>query len=141
MKKIIIAVTVIAVLLLVGNNYYQTRMAKSKATQVAGPTINTVTTVSPSPVLAPQANENDTKQLFLATVNISGFDCPTCPVSAEYALKDQKGVLDARVTQSGQGSKIIYDANSVTVDDFRKVVDPFTIEVVSEGPTIDTKLN
>lgn len=141
MKKIIIAVVVIAVLLLIGNNYYQTRIVKSKATQVADPTINAVTTVSPSPVLAPQASENETRQLLLATVNISGFDCPTCPVSAEYALKDQKGIFDVQVTSSGEGSRIIYDANLVTIDDFRKVVSPFIIEVVSEGPTIDTKLN
>lgn len=141
MKKIIIAVTVIAVLLLVGNNYYQTRLAKSKTTQVADPTINTITTVSPSPVLAPQASENETRQVLLATVNISGFDCPTCPISAEYALKDQKGVFDAQVTQTGEGSRILYDASQVSLDDMRKLLAPFTIDVISEEPSVKLKLD
>lgn len=128
MKKHIIVVIFTMVLLLIGNNFYQNQKAKSSLPPQS-------TTQNQSSVI------NKPAQLTVAIVNIYGFDCPTCPISAEYALKDAKGVFDAKVTSSGEGSRVLYDATIVTIEDFKKVLTPFTIEVVSQRPSLESRLN
>lgn len=122
-KSLAIAILVV-VLLIIGNNLYQAQVSKAQKS------VNTAVTDRAQPV-----------QLTLAIIDISGFDCPTCPIGAEYALKDLKGVYDARVTASGEGSKVLYDTNKVMIEDFKKTLDPFTIEVVSQEPASSSKLN
>lgn len=129
MKKYIIAVVFILLLLLIGNNFYQNQ--KVKTSLPAQPTTqNQISSITNRP-----------SQLTIATVNIHGFDCPTCPIGAEYALKDLKGVYDAKVTSSGELSRVLYDTSAVTVEAFRKTLDPFTIEIVNQEPTYNSKLN
>lgn len=147
MKKYLIIIVFIIILFLVGNNFYQTQKAKnnrvpSKAFQDDNSAItsNDLTT-SPSGSTPQDQKFPVNQQLTIATINIRGFDCPTCPIGAEYALKDLKGVYDAKVTESGEGSKILYDASVVTVDDMKKILAPFTIEVVNESTSDRDKLN
>lgn len=126
--KSLVVATLVVVLLIIGNNFYQNQ--KVKTSLPAQPTTQNQT-----------SSINRPSQLTIATVNIHGFDCPTCPIGAEYALKDLRGVYDAKVTTSGELSRVLYDASTVTVEDFRKTLDPFTVEVISEEFTDNTKLN
>lgn len=129
MKKYLTAAAFIIALLLMGNNFF--RIQKERTALPSHPIIQNKQSFS----------VNEPAQLTLATINIYGFDCPTCPIGAEYALKDLKGVYDAKVTSSGELSRVLYDTNAVTVEDFRKTLDPFTLEVISKEPTYTSKLN
>lgn len=115
--KSLVVVFLVVIVLIIGNNLYQAQVYKAEKSRV------------------------ETVQLTQATINVSGFDCPTCPISAEYALKDTKGVFDAKITSSGEGSRVIYDANMVNIEEFKKVLTPFVIEVVSQAPSSESKLN
>src|SRR5437879_5152380 len=106
MKKLgylIFGLGLLAAVALAANNYYQTQQTKrAKLAQVTAS--NTPGLNSPS-----TQSKNQAVSRLLAVVNISGFDCPSCPAIAQSAVKNSAGVLDAQVTETGESSKIIYD--------------------------------
>lgn len=136
MKKryIVLALFITSLLLLAGNNYYQTQRYKAQqaaSTQPATVQQNTDTAITP---------ENKPTQLRLATIDIGGFGCPSCPAIAETALKDTKGVIDAKATETGQGSKVLYDPSQVTIDGLRQALGYPIDKVVSDEPTTSSNL-
>lgn len=138
-KQYIIALVLLTIfLLLAGNNYYQTRLYKAQKTANTKPFINQLD-ASPS-----VASEKKPEQRMLAVINIGGFDCPSCPLIAENALKDTQGVIDARTTSIGEASRVLYDASIVTMDDLRKVLGKggmYTIDgVISDQPSQKERL-
>lgn len=141
MKKYILLVLILVVFLLIGNNYYQTRQFKEQNTSSTKPTTSRADNLA-VPSVTP---EKKSGELTLAVIDIGGFDCPTCPVIAENALKDKKGVIDAKTTETGAGSRVLYDPSMVSIDDLRKVLGGrgvYTIDrVISEQPTKINKLN
>lgn len=141
MKKYIILAPIIIALLLIGNNYYQTRQFKEQKISGAEPTTSQPYN-SVDPAAAP---DKKTSQLMLAVIDIGGFDCPSCPVIAETALEDTKGVVDVETTETGAGSRVLYDPSMVSMDDLRKALSKrgmYTIDrVISEQPTNISKLN
>lgn len=123
MKKYILLALLVIMLGLVGNNYYQTQQYKAQKTASVKSVIN-------QPII------NQPEQRRLAVINIDGFDCPSCPVIAENALKDTKGVIDAKTTSTGEGSRVLYDASLVTMEDLRKALGTYTIDkVISDQPS------
>lgn len=138
MKKYIILALVIIALLLIGNNYYQTRQFKEQNTSGTEPTIRVDNSATPFAV-----PKKESTQLMLAVIDIGGFDCPSCPIIAENALKDIKGVIDAKTTETGAASRVLYNPSMVSTDDLRKALGPmYTIDrVISEQPTNINKLN
>lgn len=136
----LIAAFTVLVLILVGNNFYQTRKAKinSQNTSASVTGASVPTTASVSPAALPEKSA----QPVLAVINISGFDCPSCPTIAENALKDAKGVLDAKTTSTGEGSRVLYDANKTTIEEIAKTLPAqYGLKVVSQKPSQTGKLD
>lgn len=136
MKKryVVLALFITSLLVLAGNNYYQTQRYKAQQAANTQPTTvqqNTDTAIIP---------ENKPTQLRLATIDIGGFGCPSCPAIAETALKDTKGVIDAKATETGQGSKVLYDPSQVTIDSLRQALGYPIDKVVSDEPTANSNL-
>lgn len=143
-KNYIIAIGLLTIfLLLAGNNYYQTWLYKSQKAADTKPAINQPSINQPD-VSSSVAPEKKPEQRRLAVINIGGFDCPSCPVIAENALKDTKGMIDARTTSTGEASRVLYDASLVTIDDLRKVLGKggmYTIDrIISDQPSQKEKL-
>jgi len=127
MKKYVPLTLLIAIplLALAGNNYYQTRLYKSQKA-------------------APNPQREKEVQLRLAVINIGGFGCPSCPIIAENALKDTKGVLDARTTSTGEASRVLYDASVISIESIQKVLSPagYTVDkIITDQPTQTNKLD
>lgn len=136
MKKryLALALFVVSLLALAGNNYYQTQRYKAQqAANIQPATVqqNTDTAITP---------ENKPTQLRLATIDIGGFGCPSCPVIAEIALKDTKGVIDAKTTETGQGSRVLYDSNQITINGLRQALGYPIDKIVSDEPSTSSKL-
>lgn len=129
MKKYITLALLIIILGLVGNNYYQTRLYKAQKTASVKPVIS-------QPII------NQPEQRRLAVINIGGFGCPSCPVIAENVLKDTQGVIDAKTTTTGEGSRVLYDASIVTIDDLKKALGSYTIDItISDQPSEKDRLD
>ena len=106
------------------NNYYQTQRAKqAKSVEV---TTNNQLNFGNS-------TKQATKTYELAVVNISGFDCPSCPAIAQSAVKNSNGVLDAKVTETGEGSRIIYDPTVTNLENVKKSLpDTYKLSLVRQ---------
>lgn len=147
MKKYVGLALLVIVLLLIGNNFYQTRQFKAKKAANDSSAVNYSKTVdypNVSPSAIPKEESSKPEQLMLAVINIGGFGCPSCPVIAENALKDTKGVLDARITSTGEASRVLYNTSVITIEDIRKVFSPagYTIDkVISEQPSLKRTLD
>ncbi|MCL5435079.1 MAG: hypothetical protein M1405_01690, partial [Patescibacteria group bacterium] len=129
LKKYLALVLLVIILLLIGNNFYQTRKYKA---------------VNYSNTLPAEVLEKNPEQRMLAVVDIGGFDCPSCPIIAENALKDTKGVLDARTTSTGKASRVLYDASVISLESIQKVLSPagYTVDkIITNQPTQINKLD
>lgn len=143
MKKYLFVSIFILALLLIGNNYYQTRQDKEKKQAAVSSTQESpkVSIPSPASITTPSTEKNKVSQNTLAVINIGGFDCPSCPAIAEAALKDTPGILDAKTTSSGEVSRVLYDSEKVTIEDIKKALGGYTLDrIISQTPTQDTKL-
>lgn len=135
MKKAVPIVIGVGVILLFGlafNSYRQTQQTK----QLQADNLSSSSYAGPRPSAGASAGYT------LATVSVSGFDCPTCPAITEKAIKNSDGVLDANMTTTGKGSRILYDP---TVTDLYKIrqslPDTYTINLVKEEASTSTSLN
>ncbi len=139
MKKLgylVLGLGLLAAVALAANNYYQTQQAKqAKLAQVAASNTPGLNSPSTQP-------KNQTVSKVLAVVNISGFDCPSCPAIAQSAVKNSAGVLDARMTQTGEGSEIIYDSAITNLASIKKSLpDAYKLQLVRQESTTATSLN
>lgn len=132
MKKryVAVALFVVGFIALAGNNYYQTQQYKAR--QAAS--------TQPAATDTAAAPENKPAPFRLATIDIGGFGCPSCPDIAKTALKGTKGVIDATTTETGQGSKVLYDPAQVTLDGIRQSLGYPIDKVVSDEPTTSSSL-
>lgn len=133
-RYIVLTLLVMGLTALAGNNYYQTWQYKAQQAASPQPTTvqqNTDTAITP---------EKKPTQLRLATIDIGGFGCPSCPAIAESALKDTKGVIDAKATETGQGSRVLYDPNQVTFEAIRQALGYPIDKIISDEPTTSSKL-
>ena len=136
MKRIayfIIGLGLLAAIALAGNNYYQTQQAKQHKTTEA----TAVRQSSSGNVTEPTATSYE-----LAVVNVSGFDCTSGPAIAQSAVKNSHGVLDAKMTESGVGSRILYDPLSTNLENIKKALpETYKLQLVSQKSTTATILN
>lgn len=138
MKKsgyILLALALVVAIGLAGNNYYQTRQTK-RANQNQ-PTLDRSASSG--------ANNQQTDQsdaYILAAVSVSGFDCPSCPALAESAIKETDGVIDAKMTEAGKNSQILYDPLATDLKTIQKSLpEMFKIRLVREEAATSTSLN
>lgn len=136
-RYVVLALFVTGLIALAGNNYYQTQRYKA---QHAANTQSTVGQANTGTVTTSTKPEEKPTQLRLATIDIGGFGCPSCPAIAESALKDTKGVIDAKATEMGQGSRVLYDPNQVTFEAIRQALGYPIDKLISDEPTTSSKL-
>lgn len=70
-----------------------------------------------------------------ARLEISGMWCSFCAVSAEYALKEKAGVVNATVgfdkNLKGVG-EVIYNPNEISLEEIIKAVEPYKASLVKD---------
>lgn len=78
-----------------------------------------------------------------ATLAIDGMWCSSCAVSAEYALKEKAGVVNATVgfdeNLEGVG-EVIYNPKQIDLEEITKAVEPYTARVVKDEQATSTDL-
>lgn len=128
-----LSLVILAAIGLAVNNYRQTQQAKRiKAEQAA---ISNQTNAAASTIQPTEASDSN----ILAVVNISGFDCPSCPAIAASAIKNTQGVLDAKITESGEASEILYNSATTNLENIKKSLpDQYQLQLVRQDAT---KLN
>lgn len=136
-KIVLISLGVLVIFGLAASSYYRTQQAKQgtkpEPSSIQQPNVGNSTITLPT----------DTPATYtLATVTISGFDCPSCPLVAETAIKNSAGVLDAKMTESGEGSRILYDSTITNLDKIGQVLpETYKINLVKEEPSTAATLN
>lgn len=137
MKKLgyfLVGLAVLVVVGLVANNYRQTQESKRLKTQQTA-------VGNQEPFSASQSNEANISN-SLAIVNISGFDCPSCPAIAESAIKNTQGVLDARITDNGEASSILYNPTITNLESIKKSLPTtYQLKLVRKDATKLNSLN
>lgn len=56
-------------------------------------------------------------------VNIGGMGCAGCANTIQEAFKGKEGVIEATVDLNNATASVTYDPDSVSTDDFKKVVE------------------
>lgn len=91
----------------------------------------------------PQKQTSTVKNLRYATLVIEGMWCSSCAVSAEYALKEKVGIVDA-VVKFGKNSeglgKVIYNPKQIDLEKIIEAVKPYRAKVVKDEWTTSTNL-
>ncbi len=130
---VLIGLVVLTAAGLAVNNYRQTQEVKQLKTEQ-------IVTVK-EPLATPQPKKASISN-SLAIVNISGFDCPSCPAIAESAIKNTHGVLDAKVTSSGEASRILYNPAVTNLESIKKSLpSTYQLKLVWQDATKLNSLN
>ncbi|MBM7692463.1 Cu+-exporting ATPase [Peribacillus deserti] len=76
--------------------------------------------------------EAKAKELKETNYQITGMTCAACANRIEKGLKKMEGIKDANVNLALESSKIVYDPNIVSEDDFQKKIKGLGYDVVLE---------
>lgn len=64
---------------------------------------------------------------------VTGMTCASCAVSVESMLKHQNGVVDAAVNYANASAKVEYDAETASLDDFKKAIQSIGYDMIIES--------
>lgn len=70
--------------------------------------------------------------LHQATMKIEGMWCASCAVSVEYALKEERGVIEARVDYDSKTGVVIYDPEEISLEKIKETVKPYTAVIIED---------
>lgn len=70
--------------------------------------------------------------LHQTTMKIEGMWCASCAVGAEYALKEEKGVIEARVDYDSETGVVIYDPEEISLEEIKETVRPYTATIIED---------
>lgn len=65
-------------------------------------------------------------------LKIRGMTCPSCAFGVEYALKQEDGVLEVKVSYPAGKGEVVYDASRIQKEDIVAVIKPYTAEIIDE---------
>lgn len=58
--------------------------------------------------------------------------CPSCAPGIEYALKQEDGVLEAKVSYQEGIGKVIYDPSKISKEEIIAAIKPYKAEMIEE---------
>ncbi|MEP1938731.1 MAG: heavy metal-associated domain-containing protein [Balneola sp.] len=64
-----------------------------------------------------------TKATNYGTLIISGMLCGGCANSVERALRELEGVTEATVDLKNESASVVFETDSISTNDFRKVIE------------------
>ena len=64
-----------------------------------------------------------TKATNYGTLIISGMRCGGCANSVERALRELEGVTEATVDLKNESASVVFETDSISTNDFRKVIE------------------